>query len=82
MHTNPAGLKWARHFDIDLFFLSLPHPPPYFSSLTPHPLLASPLAHHRAILWASAEEGGGRRGHIWKDGESGAGVGVEEEEEQ
>lgn len=25
--TNPAGPKWARHFDIDLFFLTLPFPP-------------------------------------------------------
>ncbi len=57
-HTNPAGLKWAQHFDIDLFFLSLPHPP-IFSSLTPHLLLDSPLAHHRAVLQASAEEEGG-----------------------
>lgn len=33
---NPAGLKWAQDLDIDLFFLSLPHPP-IFSSLAPHP---------------------------------------------
>ena len=54
-HTNPAGLKWAQHFDIDLFFLSLPHPP-NFSSLTPHPLLDSPSAHHRASAEEEEEE--------------------------
>lgn len=50
-------------------------PPPRFSSLAPHPLLDSPLAHHRAILQASAEEEGGGGGewwgHIWKDGDRG-----------
>lgn len=89
-HTNPAGLKWAQHFDIDLFFSSLPHPP-IFSSLTQHPLLDSPLTHHRAFLQASAEEEGGEgRGwgrtvgaHLerWR-GERGGRVGGKEEEEQ
>lgn len=89
-HTNPTRLKWARHFDIDLFFLSLPHPP-IFSSLTPHPLLDSPLALHRAILLASAEEEGrggkgrGRTVGAYLERGRGAGggrVGGKEEEEQ
>lgn len=43
MRANPAGPKWGRHFDIDLFFLIPsffpPFPTPSFPSAPPRPSL-------------------------------------------
>lgn len=70
-HTNPAGLKWARHFDIDLFFLSHRPPIPFFHLLCRIPCLTPRwhITERSSRLQLRRREEGGRG-----EGQNGGGI--------